>query len=232
MRKNILKQCADGLASLFFPVLCENCARPLLESEAVLCLHCIQLLPLTNYHHIVENETALRFAGRIPFIYATSYAYFTGGGMLQHLLHGLKYNNKKETGVFLGRQLGYELKDAGWEDWPDLIVPVPLYAAKEAARGYNQSTCIVSGLSETLNIPADNKLMQRTRHTESQTQKTRQERVANVQDAFTLKGSVAGKHILLVDDVLTTGATLESCALTLISAGARVSIATIALATD
>ena len=226
---------ASGVVHLFYPRLCYGCSKPLLAEEDILCLNCnVYNLPRTAYHHIADNETAMRFAGRIPVQKATSFAYFTSEGLLQHLLHQLKYNDKKEVGLFLGRQLGYDLQQINWAEGITHIVPVPLHVKKEAARGFNQSAIIADGLSEVLNIPVATGIIRRTRHTESQTQKTREERIMNMQDAFELKGPLPADnaHILLVDDVLTTGATLEACALTLLQKpGIKISIATVGLAT-
>ena len=190
-------------------------------------------LPETGYHHITDNETAIRFAGRIPFIHATSYAWFTNDGLLQHLIHGLKYRNKKETGYYLGQRFGRSLQDTDWISTVDMIIPVPLHPAKEAVRGYNQSLCIAEGLSSVLNIPASDKILLRVRDTESQTHKTRAERVNNMDGAFVIaeNAELVDKHILICDDVLTTGATLEACALALMAAESiKISIATIGIA--
>lgn len=223
-----------GLSHLFYPRLCEGCSKPLLAEEEVLCLNCnVYYLPRTAYHHIPENETAMRFAGRVPVVKATSFAYFTVDGLLQHLLHGLKYQDKKYIGSFLGKQLGYDLAQLNWQQGIDVIIPVPLHPKKEAARGYNQTELIADGLGEVLHLPVITGALERTRNTESQTQKTREERIANVEAAFSLKNAehIKDKHLLLIDDVLTTGATLEACAQTLLSVpGVQISIATIGVA--
>lgn len=223
----------SGLSHFLYPRLCEGCSKPLLASEEVLCIACAQELPKTSYHHIPNNETALRFAGRIPFKYATSLAYFTNDGLLQHLLHGLKYKNKQKTGTYLGRSLAYDLQHTNWINEVDCIMPVPLHRKKESARGYNQSRLIAEGMSDVLHIPVTDGVLIRIRPTESQTQKTRAERIHNMQDAFDITDTttLAGKHILLIDDVLTTGATLEACALALYrSPDITISIATIGIA--
>jgi ComF family protein len=228
-----IKDIAAGFSHLFYPHLCEGCSKPLLAEEEVLCLDCnIYNLPRTAYHHIAENETAMRFAGRLPFIKATSLAYFTPDGLLQHLLHRLKYEDRKEIGVFLGKQLGYDLKQVGWTDGIDTIIPVPLHPRKMSARGYNQSELIANGMSKVLDIPVIADVLIRTLDTESQTQKSRIERLENMQNAFALvANSLKNKHVLLVDDVLTTGATLEACAYEILKTeGAKLSIATIGIA--
>lgn len=187
----------------------------------------------TSYHHHPDNDTALRLAGRFPFTNATSFAYFSGEGLLQHLMHGLKYKNKKETGIYLGKMFGRELQQTVWAKDLNAIIPVPLHAKKQAARGYNQSIYITQGISDVLKIPVLDKTIHRTRHTESQTHKNRAERIANMQNAFIVKDNktLSGKHILLVDDVLTTGATIESAALEILKVpGTKVSVATVGIA--
>ena len=233
MNAPILRDIRQGLLQLFYPRLCEGCSKPLIMGEEVLCIGCALQLPETNYHHIPDNETALRFAGRIPFIQATTLAYFTNEGILQHLIHGLKYGNKKQTGIYLGRLLGEKIRAAAWEPAIDMIIPVPLHIAKQARRGYNQSHLIAEGLSEGLHIPANNHILERIRDTESQTHKSRAERVNNMADAFRIKNkdTLKGKHILICDDVLTTGATIEACALALMQEESiKISVATIGIA--
>lgn len=210
--KTALYKLYDGITHLLFPNLCEGCNKPLVSGEKILCLHCYQLLPRTGFHHIGENESAMRFYGRIPYANATSFAYFTGDGLLQHLLHELKYKDKKEIGYFLGEQFGLELKTTTWAHTIDLIIPVPLHPKKLAQRGYNQSVLIAEGLAKVLDIPVAKNGLIRLRNTESQTLKSRSERIANVSDAFRAGADFSGKHVLLVDDVLTSGATLEAAA--------------------
>jgi ComF family protein len=229
-----IKDLVQGLSHIIYPRLCEGCSKPLLAEEEVLCLNCnVFNLPRTAYHHIPENETAMRFAGRVPIIKATSFAYFTADSLLQHLLHQLKYKERKDVGIFLGKQLGYDLQQLNWQKGIDIIVPVPLHPEKEAARGYNQTQLIAEGLGKALEIFVITDLLYRTRNTESQTQKSREERITNMQGAFGVKNTekYINKHILLIDDVLTTGATLEACANALITIPeTRISIATIGVA--
>lgn len=229
--KQKIRQLSDSFVHLFFPDLCEGCNRSLVADESVLCLHCKQLLPRTGYHDIPENESAMRLAGRVPYRYGTSFAYFTEKGLLQHLLHGLKYKGKKKTGIFLGTEFAAELNTTSWIREVDLIVPIPLHAKKERERGFNQSFVVAAALGKYLQIPVAEKGLVRVRHTESQTQKTRLERLQNVSGAFQLNIAIKGKHVLLIDDVLTSGATLEAAAMAILEAGAAgVSFATIAVA--
>ena len=229
----LLKELAHSVVHLFYPRLCTGCSKPLLGSEDVLCVSCELQLPKTDYHHIQDNDTGLRFAGRVPYAHATTFAYFTNEGLLQHLLHELKYKGRKDVGEYLGRQFAKDLQQTDWAKTIDMIIPVPLHPKKEGKRGYNQSTLIAEGMAEVLHIPVADKLLLRTRHTESQTQKTRAERVKNMENAFVVNTPLMlqHKHLLLIDDVLTTGATLEACANALRAAGdVKVSIATIGIA--
>lgn len=175
----------------------------------------------------------MRFAGRVKVEKATSLAYFTTDGLLQHLLHGLKYGGKKEIGSYLGAQLAYDIQQVSWQQGIDAVVPVPLHPKKQAKRGFNQAAIIANSMSEILGIPVLDKALIRKRFTETQTQKTREERIANMHEAFEVKTvkKLERKHILLIDDVLTTGATLEACASVVLGVdGAQVSIATIGIA--
>lgn len=229
----LTKNIFSGIAHLLYPRLCEGCSKPLLSAEEVLCLSCSMHMPLTGYHHIADNETAMRFAGRIPFQHATSLAYFTAEGLLQHLLHGLKYRSKKDIGIYLGALLGQELLQTNWIDDIDAVVPVPLHTKKEASRGYDQALLIAEGLANVIHKPVLTKAIMRVRHTETQTKKTREERVDNMRDAFVVrkKDVLTFKHLLLIDDVLTTGATLEACASALLSVpGVKISMATVGIA--
>ena len=229
----LLRDIKKSILHLFYPRLCEGCSKPLVTGEEILCLACSQEIPETNYHLIEDNEAAMRFAGRIPYIKVTSYAYFTHEGLLQHLLHRLKYQDRKDIGLYLGRKFGSTLRSSGWADGIDMVLPVPLHKAKEANRGYNQSRLIAGGMSEKLGIPVYDDILYRVRDTASQTNKTRSERISNMKEAFRVddKNRIRGKHILLCDDVLTTGATLEACALALMAEeSTKISVATIGIA--
>ena len=223
----------QGITHLFYPRLCEGCNKPLVGAEDILCVACGMELPETGYHHIADNDTASRFAGRVPFVHATSLAWFTNEGLLQHLLHGLKYRNKKDIGLYLGCLLGNRIKAAGWGNNIDMVVPVPLHRKKQAKRGYNQSMLVAEGIADALGKPASTSVLERVRNTETQTNKTRTERIANMADAFAFKPgiSIAGKHLLLCDDMLTTGATMEACAIALLRHdNIKISFATIGIA--
>jgi ComF family protein len=235
MKYTFIRQALHGLAHLFYPELCEGCNNELNVPEKVLCLHCALQLPRTSFHHIQENKTFQNFIGRVPIEKATSFVFFTKEGLMQHLLHRFKYKGRKEIGTYLGKSLGEELKKCGWLDNIDIIIPVPLYARKEYSRGYNQARLFAEGIAAVAGLTVWNADLVRLSNTATQTRKSRAERIDNVQGVFNLKQPerLKNKRILLVDDVLTTGATLEACAIELLKAeGVQVSIATIALATD
>ena len=224
-----------SLLHLFYPKLCLGCTVALLVQEQVLCIACATRIALTQHYHIKDNETALRFVGRVPFEHACSLAYFTKNSLLQILLHELKYKGNQDVGRYLGKQFALALKQTSWIETIDVLVPVPLYKSKLLARGFNQSACIGAAMAQQLAKPMQAAVLLRNRHTDTQTQKSRQERIINMQDAFTVVDplALAGKHVLLLDDVLTTGATIESCILALQSIkGIRISIATIGIAID
>jgi ComF family protein len=229
----LFRTAGAALAQLVYPRLCEACQRPLLAAEQVLCLECTLLLPQTNYHHIAENDTALKLAGRFAFRNASSFAWFTKEGLLQHLLHRLKYESRKEIGYFLGARLGAALLQANWIKEIEVIVPVPLHRKKQQLRGGNQSYWIAEGISKVLAVPVNTGGLVRIKHTVSQTRGSREQRLENISGAFTIAqaGPLEGKHVLLVDDVLTTGATLEACAQALLTIrDCSLSIATVGIA--
>ncbi len=224
-----LKELRNGFVHLFYPDLCEGCSNPLVSGEHVLCMGCATLLPETNYHYTDNNETAMRFAGRVPFVKATSLAYFTEDGLLQHLLHGLKYRGQIQNGKYLGARLAATLKHGGWLNDIDIVIPVPLHPSRLHERGYNQSAILAAALGKKV----DTVSLIRVKKTESQTTKTRAERADNMMGAFLLADTtpLLGKHILILDDVLTTGATIEACANVLLGAqNVKISIATIGIA--
>jgi ComF family protein len=230
---NAVKTYAEDFFSLFFPQLCSGCGKNLLKGELVICTDCIYHLPYTNFHLDPDNAVARQLWGRIPFQAAYAYLHFQKGLRVQSLLHQLKYNNKPEVGLKLGELYGIQLSKAVTEiNSISAIIPVPLHPAKEKKRGYNQSECFARGLSKSLNIPLNTNLKRKI-FTDTQTKKSRFVRYENMQDVFVVDDCkpLENAHVLLVDDVITTGATLEACALELLKVnGIQLSIATIAFA--
>jgi ComF family protein len=223
----------DDLISLFYPRLCAGCNTPLVKGEEVLCLNCLADLPRTNYHLYLENPVFQIFIGRAKIELATSFCHFDKGGRLQHLLHQLKYKGNCRVGQKLGMLLGADLIQNNLYQDIDAIIPVPLHPKKEKKRGFNQSAEIGKGLSESMCRPLIEGNLVRAINVASQTRKGRFERWENVSGIFRIKNGVGltGKHLLLVDDVVTTGATLEACCEPLLAIpGVRVSIATLACA--
>lgn len=221
------------LTELFFPRLCVTCGDRLIEQEQWICLHCLHHIPRTNFHLEADNAVARLFYGRVRIEHATSFFYFSKGSQYQTLIHDLKYKGMKELGAEMGKHFGIDLMQSNDFSAVDLICPVPLHPKKEKKRGYNQSWWIACGIATQLQKPLLDDNLVREVFTETQTRKNRYERWQNVEGIFTLKNPEAfmGKHILLVDDVVTTGATLEACAQAILSqTDARVSIATLATA--
>lgn len=205
------------LFRLLFPELCRACGRVLYWAEVEICTLCLYQLPYTDHHLYADNKTARKLWGRIPFHAAMSLLHFKKAGAVQQLVHQLKYRNQQNLGVKLGRMLGERLSTAVLYQEIDCIIPVPLHRKKEKSRGYNQSLCIAEGIARELNIPILKDALIRTKASSSQTQKGRYKRYENMKDVFEVRQGerLIGLHVLLVDDVITTGATIESCAIAL-----------------
>ncbi|HZY80499.1 MAG TPA: ComF family protein [Cyclobacteriaceae bacterium] len=221
----------NDFIALFYPRVCVACHASLIKGEEILCTSCLSQLPKTAYHRFTDNPVSNRLAGRLPIQFASAFLKFRKGGLVQSLLHELKYNNRPEIGIRMGHLYGTELIDSGMQNNFDLIVPVPLHASRMRKRGYNQSAMFAEGLSEALKIEWQESISLRVSATNTQTRKGRADRWSNVKDAFSVGsiGKIAGKRILLVDDVITTGATIEACGLHLIESGcASLSVACIA----
>ncbi|TZF80923.1 ComF family protein [Pedobacter sp. BS3] len=216
--------------ALFYPQLCASCNTNLYNNETVICTSCRYRLPYTQFHSDPDNRTARQLAGRFPFEAAASFLYFHKGSRVQNLIHQLKYNSNTDVGTTLGEMYGQVLRSAEKFSTADIIVPVPLHPAKLKKRGYNQSEYFARGLASAMEISHANALM-RLVNTQSQTRKSRYVRYENMKDIFSVRSPdiLENKHVLLVDDVLTSGATVEACALKILEiTGTRISIATIA----
>lgn len=221
----------EDFLALVFPKTCCVCKRSLFEFENQLCKICIARLPVTNYHlRPQNNDLKNKILGLTKVNLVLSFLRFTKKGISQRILHQLKYKNKPELGNVMGRMYGYLLLEYGYSGYWEAVIPVPLHPHKFKRRGYNQSEQFAQGLAETLNSPLNTHL-KRVKFTETQTNKSRLQRWENVEEVFKLDrdAGLENKKILLVDDVMTTGATLSVCANTLLQAGvSSVDIAVIA----
>ena len=220
------------ILDLFYPQLCMVCSRTLVTSETHICTFCYDELPRTGFHFQKENPTEKILWGRVPMEQAGSFLFFNKNGMTQNLLHHIKYRGRKELAQGLGRMYARELKNEQPDFRPDLIIPVPLHRRKENQRGYNQSLSFAEGLSEVLGVPLLPKAIKRKAHTATQTRKSRYRRWENVANVFSVEQPEAlkGRHIAIVDDVITTGATLEACCRPLLEYDVRITIMTLAIA--
>lgn len=222
-----------GVGSLLYPTLCLNCRRPVTSEQVPqLCLSCSGDLALTRYWEVPENQVTDVFRGRLDVRSGSALYAFNTGTACQSLIHALKYYRRPEIGVQLGTLLGERLK--GNPALTDLygIVPVPIHPARRHERGYNQAEKIAEGMATALGVPTFHHALKRTSFTGSQTKKNRLERMQNVEQVFAVgQGDFAGRHLLLVDDVITTGATLDYCGNILVGshAGCTVSIGALAM---
>lgn len=217
---------------LFYPESCAACHGFLLQDEFVICTHCRHQLPTTLHHIEPRNEIHQKFYGRVPLIFGAALLYFHKKGLVQELIHQLKYKGNESVGNALGMWHGMLLKDCPISPYPDFIIPVPLHPKKMKERGYNQVTTYSEALGQTLNIPIDSQLLQRNLYSKTQTKKTILGRTEIVQSIFSVhyEQQHHNKHFVLVDDVITTGSTLEACARELLKIpGAQVSILCMAM---
>lgn len=219
--------------NLFFPFSCLTCDHCLAQGELWICANCLQALPHTDYHQYPNNEVAQRLYGRLPIVHAMALYHFNKTNRTKQLIYALKYKGQPEVGAFVGRKYGAILKSTPCGPTFDLIVPVPLHQDRLRQRGYNQSAHFAKGLAEVLTTPWNGQCLQRIKNTTTQTRRDKLDRITNVAKAFltTDVQAVKGKHVLLVDDVITTGATLEASGGALLEAGVKaLSVATIAVA--
>jgi ComF family protein len=219
--------------SLLFPELCAACKASLVTGEHLICTDCLYNLPFTNFHLQPDNIVARQFWGKIKVEAAYALYYFNKGGKIQNLMHQFKYKGIKQIGNLLGNIAGGQLINNGIFTTVDMIIPVPLHKKRMRQRGYNQSTCFAEGLAQKLNAIVEDNNLVRSIATATQTHKSRFARFENMQEVFTVKNPerLVDKHILLVDDIITTGSTLEACGAQLLKIpGLKLSIATIAYA--
>lgn len=226
----LAKEVQEAVLHLFFPHVCEGCGSDGLNDSDAVCIKCLASLPETNFHLYAANPVEKIFRGRLPLTSAFSLYYFTKGSIVQELMHAFKYRSNKELGYFLGQQLGLALKSSNRFSSVEALLPLPLFRDKEKRRGFNQATILCEGIASQLRLPIHEHLLRRTADTESQTFKGRMERWQNMEGRFELKepAVLENRHVLLVDDVITTGATLEACGNCLLGVpGLQLSIATL-----
>lgn len=227
------KEIKESILHIVFPHICDGCGSDLLNIESRLCIRCLASLPETNFEQHPGNPVEKLFWGRMPLINSTAQFYFTKESLMQHLMHQFKYKGNKELGLQLGRIMGNAIKSSNRFNSIDALVPLPLFSSKEKKRGYNQATVLCDGIAEILDLPVLTNVITRPQHTETQTKKGRIERWKNIEGKFQLVNlrEIQNKHLLLVDDVVTTGATLEACGNELLSAeNVKLSIATLCVA--
>ncbi len=218
---------------LFFPRLCLVCSRNLFHQESIICIKCLFEIPKTDFHLFEDNPVAGLFWGRVNIQNATAYYYYKKGSKFQSLIHKMKYQDQPQIGRILGVKLGHQLCESVLYQDIDIVVPVPLNQKKEKKRGYNQSQAIAEEVAKILDIECVSNILFRHSDTPSQTNRSRYDRFENVNLMFGLrsKSYFQEKHVLLVDDVITTGSTLEACACCLLEVpGTKVSAATLAVA--
>lgn len=219
---------------LVYPNLCVGCHLEAVDGQELFCIECESRLPITDFHSIPANEAMNRMSGGYPFVSGASMFRFYPGGIVQNMIHEIKYKSQTNIARRLGRRYGELLLQSDVLKDIHCIIPIPLHPVKQRSRGYNQSNYFADGLSYIMKRYVVTDALRRTENTGTQTAKKRYERLKTMMNAFELNRkamTLQNKHVLLVDDVLTTGATLESCALTLAKVpGIRISFATIAIA--
>jgi len=221
-----------NFVSLLYPELCVICGEPLMGNEKFFCFTCFLKLPRTHYHLIPENQAIERLAGKVSLVKASAYFYYNKGGIAQKLIAEIKYRGNRNLGEWIGRYLAEDMISSGFFQDVDYLVPVPLHRSKEKKRGFNQAEKIAEGIAQATKIPIETGNVFRAKANTSQTNKGVFDRWKNTQNLFFLKDPklFEEKHILLIDDVLTTGSTLEALVQSLLkSDGVKISILTLAI---
>jgi len=227
-----LKEIRDSFIQILFPHVCCGCGSDILGGKTVLCMRCLEQMPETGFEQHDDNPVEKKFWGRIRLAQATAQYYFTRESLMQRLMHEFKYKGNRDLGLQLGVLMGASIKQSG-RFCPDALIPLPLFRAKEKKRGYNQAAILCEGMAESLHVPVLKNVVIRSHHTDTQTKKGRIERWQNMESKFLLvqPEPVINKKLLLVDDVITTGATLEACGAELLKAeNVKLSIAALCYA--
>ena len=223
----------ESIINLFFPKVCSGCSSFLLSNENVICTVCRHEIPLTNHHLNPENDAFKKFYGRIPVVHTSALFYFHKKGIVQELIHNLKYKGHEEIGAILGEWYAEDLKTIDLLQSVDEIIPVPLHRRKLKERGYNQVTAFGTALSSSLNIDYNDTILVRNVYSKTQSKKNLLGRTEGIESTFDVSFTEKNhnKHFLLIDDVITTGATLEACSRALLKIpGAKISIVCMAMA--
>lgn len=219
--------------NVLFPDLCQGCSKHPKSKTTIFCSQCLALLPLTDHFDVKFNSVTMHLAGRVPLHHGAALLSFSKKGIVQHVLHQLKYKNKPNIGEVMGKMAANQLLQSSLFEIPDLIIPVPIHPNKIKKRGYNQSAVFGKSLGKFIHIQCDDEILVKIIETQSQTGKSRTARLENVAGGFKVvfPSAILNKHILVVDDVITTGATIEACCNALLNAGAgKISVLCIAAA--
>jgi ComF family protein len=228
-----IKEIASHLLDVIYPSNCIGCSDIVNNAEKdLLCTKCMAALPETDYHEVINNAFYMKMNGRLPLVQAISLYFMSKGSVTHNIIHEIKYRGNKEYAYDLGAYYGEILKASNSFIMPDILIPVPLHKSKLSKRGFNQSEYFANGLAESLQIPLDIKSVIKGENTESQTKKSKLNRLKNVDEIFEVVEvtTLNGKHIAIVDDVMTTGATIESCADIILKNCKNVNISLITLA--
>lgn len=223
----------ESIINLFFPKVCSGCSSFLVVNENVICTVCRHDIPLTNHHLNPQNDAFKKFYGRIPVIHTSALFYFHKKGIVQELIHKLKYRGHEEIGTILGEWYAEDLKNIDLLQSVDEIIPVPLHRRKLKERGYNQVTAFGEALSSSLNLVYNDSLLIRNVYSKTQSKKNLLGRTEGIETVFDVSFTEKDhhKHFLLIDDVITTGATLEACSHALLKIpGAKISVICMAMA--
>lgn len=219
----MVKEWRDALVHLFYPSLCFGCNNDILQSEQFLCLDCHASLGHTQFEIIRKNPVEKRYWGRVDLSFASSTFFYLHKTPIQEIIHHIKYRNAAELGRYMGEIQGIRAMTLLKDFETELLIPMPLHPKKEYRRGYNQATLLCEGIKKTTGIHYNEKVLVRNEDTKTQTKKSRIERWNNVSSVFEIADhqSIENKHVVLVDDVITTGASTEACATVLLQHGAK-----------
>lgn len=228
-----LKDYAHSLLNLFYPHLCRACGHELYQLDQYVCWRCQRDLPYTAFEQFAENPVRKLFTGRLPIEQGSSLLFFSKLSITQALVHQFKYKDEQDLGLWMGRLMGSRLKEQPHYAGIDCLVPLPLNVRKLRQRGFNQAEVLARGMSESMQLPVAPVAVLRTQYTSTQTRKSRLQRWLNVEHVFGIAkdSGLEGKHVLLVDDVITTGATMDACGHALLKIpGLKLSVCSLAYA--